>query len=256
MSTKYCTRRNALRVIGLASLACLAYPLSAFAGFNRASAFSGDARMPDSPASESDGSGGLERRLVEQGLIDVQTVDFSLLVDLKYARKDNFMGENVYGDLRRCYLHPEPALMLKKAQGCLQARHSGFGLLLLDGVRPRSVQRRMWEIVRNTPMQPYVANPDRGSMHNYGAAVDVTIARADGTLLDMGTGVDHFGVLAQPREEERFLTEGKLSTEQVANRRLLRNVMVEAGFQPLAIEWWHFNAFDKEVTRRRYAIIE
>ncbi len=246
MSTKYYTRRSALRVISLVSLACLVRPFQVLAGSSKGEQSARSAHVPAD----------LERRLIEQGLLDVQTVDPSLLVDLKYARDDNFMGENVYGDLRRCYLHPEPALMLKKAQGCLQARHSGLALLLLDGVRPRSVQQRMWEIVRNTPMQPYVANPASGSMHNYGAAVDVTIAGADGTLLDMGTGVDHFGILAQPREEERFLSEGKLSAEQVANRKLLRNVMIEAGFQPLAIEWWHFNAFDKEVTRRRYTIIE
>jgi D-alanyl-D-alanine dipeptidase len=198
----------------------------------------------------------MERRLIDQGLIDVQTADPSLLVDLKYARSDNFMGENVYGDLRKCYLHPEPALMLREAHASLRARNPDLVLLLLDGVRPRSVQQRMWELVKNTPMQPYVANPTRGSMHNYGAAVDVTIARADGTPLDMGTKVDYFGILAQPREEQRFLKEGKLSPEQVANRKILRNTMLEAGFQPLAIEWWHFDAFDKDTTRRRYAIIE
>lgn len=246
MPTNFYTRRSALRVIGLASLACLVHPFGALAEPSRTSP---SARVVHGPEN-------LERRLIEQGLVDVRTIEPSLLVNLKYARADNFMGENVYGDLRRCYLHPEPALMLKEAQVCLQARNPGLGLLMLDGVRPRSVQRRMWKLVKGTPKQPYVANPARGSMHNYGAAVDVTIARADGTLLDMGTGVDHFGILAQPREEERFLAEGKLSAEQVANRRLLRNVMIEAGFQPLAIEWWHFNAFDKDETRRRYAIVE
>ncbi|WP_027367495.1 M15 family metallopeptidase [Desulfocurvibacter africanus] len=248
MHTKKYTRRSALRIIGLASLACLANPLDAFAGSS----------PMHSPAAggHTDGKGDIERRLIGQGLIDVQTTDPLLLVDLKYARSDNFMGENVYGDLRKCYLHPEPALMLKEAHARLHDRNPDLVLLLLDGVRPRSVQQRMWEMVKNTPMQPYVANPARGSMHNYGAAVDVTIARADGTPLDMGTRVDHFGMLAQPREEQRFLREGMLSPEQVANREILRNAMLEAGFQPLAIEWWHFNAFDKDTTRRRYAIIE
>jgi zinc D-Ala-D-Ala dipeptidase len=198
----------------------------------------------------------LERTLLAQGLVDVQSIDPMLLVELKYARSDNFMGQSVYGELRRCYLQPEAARMLEKASGLLTAHDPGLRLLLVDGVRPRSVQRRMWEIVQGTPMRPYVANPAGGSMHNYGAAVDLTLATAEGVRLDMGTEIDHFGILAQPREEERFLRQGLLTQEQIANRRLLRRVMVEAGFRPLAIEWWHFDAFAKEETRSRFAIVE
>jgi zinc D-Ala-D-Ala dipeptidase len=198
----------------------------------------------------------LERRYLECGLIDVQDVDPTILVDLKYARPDNFMGEPVYGALRRCYLQPEAAMLLGRANRLLDSHRPGLRLLVADGVRPRSVQRRMWELVRGTPMQPYVANPATGSMHNYGAAVDLTLATPDGSALDMGTGLDHFGVLAQPREEERLLRKGALTSGQVENRRLLRQVMAGAGFRPLAIEWWHFDAFGREETRKRFKIVE
>jgi zinc D-Ala-D-Ala dipeptidase len=198
----------------------------------------------------------LERLYLDSGLIDVQEVDPAILVDLKYARPDNFMGEPVYGSLRRCYLQPEAAMLLGKASRILETHRPGLRLLVADGVRPRRVQRRMWELVKGTPMQSYVADPATGSMHNFGAAVDLTLASPDGSALDMGTGLDHFGILAQPREEERLLGKGALTAGQVENRRLLRQVMADAGFRPLAIEWWHFDAFGREETRRRFSIVE
>jgi zinc D-Ala-D-Ala dipeptidase len=213
--------------------------------------------FPDEPApSPLSGICQFERTLLAQGLVDVQTIDPTLLVDLKYARSDNFMGRNVYGELRRCYLQPEAAQMLSEAHHILTGKEPGLRLLLVDGVRPRRVQRLMWDIVKDTPMRPYVADPSRGSMHNYGAAVDLTLTSTDGTPLDMGTGMDYFGTMAQPREEERLLREGRLTSEQIANRKFLRGVMVQAGFRPLAIEWWHFDAFAKEETRNRFAIVE
>jgi len=101
-----------------------------------------------------------------------------------------------------------------------------------------------------------VANPKAGSIHNYGCAVDITISDMSGTRLDMGTPLDFFGELAQPRYEEKFLKEGKLTEEQVANRRLLRKVMYAAGFQGIKNEWWHFEAFDKKHIRKTYSIVE
>jgi zinc D-Ala-D-Ala dipeptidase len=213
--------------------------------------------VPDKPAPPSlSGTCELEHRLLAQGLVDVRTLDPTLLVDLKYARSDNFMGRNVYGELRKCYLQPEAAQMLSEAHRILIGNNPELRLLLVDGVRPRRVQRIMWDMVKDTPMRPYVADPSRGSMHNFGAAVDLTLAGTDGIPLDMGTGVDHFGIMAQPREEERLLRQGRLTSEQIANRKFLRGVMVEAGFRPLAIEWWHFDAFAKEETRNRFAVVE
>lgn len=197
-----------------------------------------------------------EKGLLEQGLVNILDIDSTLLVKLKYASADNFMGADVYEDLRNCYLQPEAARMLKAAHDLLKERRPDLRLLVVDGFRPRRVQRRMWSIVEGTPMQRYVANPATGSMHNHGVAVDITLADLRGNALDMGTSVDHFGILAQPREEMRFLKEGKLTPEHIANRRLLREVMTAAGFRQLPIEWWHFDATDRQSARNRYPIID
>lgn len=198
----------------------------------------------------------LEARLRELGLVDIRAYDDSLLVELKYACAANFMGEAVYGDLTRCFLQPEAAERLARAHGLLRAARPDLRLLVVDGARPRRVQRRMWELVQGTPRQRYVANPAGGSMHNFGVAADLVLADASGRRLDLGTPMDAFQELAQPVLEGRFLREGLLTREQTANRRLLREAMLAAGFTPLSIEWWHFDALGKDVARRRYPIIE
>ncbi len=113
----------------------------------------------------------------------------------------------------------------------------------------------MWERVKNTPQRIYVASPERGSLHNYGVAVDVSLVDETGQELDMGTPVDFFGELAWPRYEKRFLREGKLSPAQVSNRLLLREVMCEAGFSPIEIEWWHCQLCTREEAAKKYSII-
>ena len=204
----------------------------------------------------------IEERLILQGLVNVQEIDTTIIVDLKYSGTDNFMGEDVYGDLQRCYLQPEVARMLMRAHHILKERHHRYRFIVYDGARPRSVQRKMWHLVKNTDLRKYVAHPHTGSNHNFGAAVDLSLAEITDPeqnryrLLDMGTPYDHFGPLAQPRHERKFLREGLLTGEQVRNRETLRRAMRDAGFRPLAIEWWHFNAFDSSTIRRRYRIIE
>lgn len=198
----------------------------------------------------------LAQRLTEIGLQDVQELDASIQVRLKYASTDNFMDVNVYGKLNQCFLQKEVAEMLAQAQVFLKEKHANLSLIVFDGVRPRSVQKQMWEIVKGTPMQPYVAPPWPGSMHNHGAAVDVGLVDSTGCLLDMGTSFDHLGPLAQPRYEQQFLKEGKLTIEQLQNRWLLRKVMKQAGFRVILSEWWHFNAFSKEATRAKYEVVE
>jgi D-alanyl-D-alanine dipeptidase len=208
------------------------------------------------PGEQADSLSGYEKQLVAGGFVDVKQIDSSLIVELKYACEDNFMKADVYGELRRCYLRRDAAEKLAAANAILKSRRPEFRILIADGFRPRRVQRRMWSLVKGTPMQRYVANPRWGSMHNYGCAVDVTIADTTGRRLDMGTPIDYFGALAQPRLEKQYRKNGQLSREQVENRRLLRTVMRQAGFHPIAIEWWHFNAFEKDSVRARYAIVE
>ncbi len=198
----------------------------------------------------------LEQQLQHQGLVNIHTLTPDILVDLKYSSTDNFLGADTYGDLENCYLQPKAAAMLDEAQKFLKRIHPELTLLVYDGARPRSVQRKMWALVAGTPSQGYVANPDRGSVHNFGSAVDLTLATNAGAPLDMGTAFDYFGKLAQPRHEERFLKEGKLTSKQIKNRDLLRQVMTHAGFQSISIEWWHFNAVPVKVARSKYRIIE
>jgi len=198
----------------------------------------------------------LEKQLQAQGLVNIHTLAPDILVELKYSSKDNFLSADTYGELENCYLQPKAAAMLKKAQDILQATHPELTLLVYDGARPRSIQRKMWALVVNTPSQDYVANPDRGSVHNFGSAVDLTLSTMDGVPLDMGTPFDYFGKLAQPRHEARFLKENQLTQEQIDNRIILRDAMTQAGFQTISIEWWHFNAVPVKVARSQYQIIE
>lgn len=189
------------------------------------------------------------------GLVDARIAAPYLLIDLKYAGSDNILGRALYSDLATCYLQPEAARMLATADSILRAKQPNLRLLVFDCVRPLEVQRRLWDEVRGTSLQRYVANPSRGSMHNYGTAVDLTLATQEGQELDMGTPYDSLGPASQPREEERLFREGRLTEDHLLNRRLLRSVMKEAGFRPIEIEWWHFEAFDKQTTRRQFTLI-
>lgn len=198
----------------------------------------------------------LEERLIGEGLVDVQMLDSTIMVELKYADTTNFMKTNVYGQLRKCYLRPRAAEKLARASAYLRKHHPGIRLLVVDGVRPRHVSQRMWDALSGTPMQRYVANPRWGSMHNYGCAVDLTLIDSTGGRMDMGTPMDHFGPLAQPALEKQYLKNKKITPEQVANRAILREAMTAAGFYPISIEWWHFNAFEKDYIRKNYSIIE
>lgn len=198
----------------------------------------------------------LEKSLKERGLRNIADLDSEILVELKYASTDNFMEQDVYGFYGDCYMQKPATQKLAEAQKHLTKIKPGYQLLVYDCCRPRSVQWKMWSIVKNTPKQRYVAPPSYGSQHNYGVAVDLTIADETGKALDMGTPFDFLGPLAEPRLEQAYLAEGKISKEQIENRQLLRTVMKKAGFRGIAREWWHFEAFSREFTRANFEIVE
>ncbi len=177
-------------------------------------------------------------------------------VELKYATTDNLLKKNVYGPFDQAFLHRNAAAKLKSAAKRLHTRLPGATLVIYDALRPRSVQRALWKLVVGTSKQSYVVNPEFGSMHNYGLAVDLTIENAYGHALDMGTEYDSLKSLAQPKLEKRFLAEGKLTAEQVGNRQLLRSVMTEAGFRSIGNEWWHFDATSWQDAHVNYRIVE
>jgi D-alanyl-D-alanine dipeptidase len=192
-------------------------------------------------------------------LVDIQELDPTLLVELKYSTTDNFMKMDVYGDLETCYLRKVPAEMLEKAHSILKETHPDLRLLIYDGLRPRSIQWILWNTLNDVPESErsnFVANPKSGSIHNFGAAVDLTVAHKNGTPLDMGTHYDYFGDLAFPRLEDSLIVVGDLTIEQVNNRLILRDAMTQAGFSPITTEWWHFDSFPYKETKRKFSIIE
>ena len=212
------------------------------------------AYLPSWAQQKSETELGMER----QGLIDLQTIEPSIIVDLMYSRPDNFTGKTLYTDIHRGYLHPEAATALKKAQAELKRLRPDLSLKVFDATRPMSVQQKMWNIVAGTPIYFYVSNPKNGGgLHNYGLAVDITLCEvATGDTLHMGTKVDYMGKLAHVKSEAEMLKQGKLSHRAIENRRLLRKVMTAAGFKVLPTEWWHFNFKSRAEAKAKYKVIK
>ena len=200
----------------------------------------------------------LENNIESAGLVNIQEVETSILVDLRYSTTNNFLETDLYGDLEKCYLQIDVAKKLQLAQLLLKSKYPSYSLLVFDGVRPRAVQWKMWKNLDMSAREKtkYVSNPNNGSLHNFGAALDLTIADEQGEPIDMGTEFDFFGELAYPRLEDKMIKEGKLSQEQLENRLLLREVMIDAGFTPLTTEWWHFNSCSRKVAQQKYQIVE
>ena len=208
-------------------------------------------------------------------LVDVTTLDSTILVDLKYSSTDNFMGMDMYGNLEKAYLEQDFANRVVKAQRILQERHPEYTLLIYDAARPISVQRAMRKSVEGTELERFVADGTRGGRHNYGVAVDLTIATIDGTPLDMGAGFDDFTVAAsvkgtpdnadpRTRTPDIYRTyindmaeRGVISHKAAQNRILLIEVMHAAGLYPYRNEWWHFEEIMSiTATREQYKLLD
>lgn len=159
--------------------------------------------------------------------------------------------------LSRVYLQRDVAKMLSKANQSLKARHPELRIVPVSGARPRSIQIKLWQKAKEQNLQKYYAAPFPGSNHNYGAAVDVTLADIYSKKeLEMGTAVGEPGPASQPRYHQQFLKSGGLTRLHIKRRRILKEAMKEGGFRPILTEWWHFNAYPKEVIRKKYSIIE
>lgn len=152
--------------------------------------------------------------------------DFSY--DLKYATEDNFLKAKVY-PCAECYTRAITAKALLKANEEFISK--GYRIKFFDCYRPNSVQWKMWKIV---PNPQYVANPKKGSIHNKGGAVDITLEDLEGNELDMGTGFDFFGKPA-------YHDYTALPEKVLQNRLLLKNTMKKYGFWSIRTEWWHYN---------------
>ncbi|MEM9992000.1 MAG: M15 family metallopeptidase [Bacteroidota bacterium] len=160
---------------------------------------------------------------------DVGQLMPSIVLDIKYASTDNFVKTKMY-ECGRCFLRPLVAEKIIQIHHELQAK--GYGLKMFDCYRPRPVQQQLWD---KLPDPRYVANPTKGSMHNRGGAVDLTIIDLKtGEDLDMGTPFDYFG-------EEAYHTYTKHSEEIASNRKLLKGTMEAYGFRSIRTEWWHYS---------------
>ena len=147
--------------------------------------------------------------------------------ELKYATPDNFLKQAVY-DCGECYLRKSTAEALVEANEAF--KQLGYRIKLFDCYRPLSVQKKMWKILPGTH---YVANPAKGSKHNRGAAVDLTLVDAQGKELNMGTPFDFFG-----KEAHHTYTEH--SKEVLENRKLLKETLDKFNFKSIYSEWWHY----------------
>ncbi len=198
-----------------------------------------------------------ERKMREAGLVDIQEIDPSIQVYLVYATSDNFVGQVLYPDVHKAFMLPEVAMKLTQVQQRLKTIRPDLSLLIYDAARPLSVQQKMWDQVKGTDKHMYVSNPKNGGgLHNYGAAVDVTLVDSSGTPLPMGSPFDYFGDEARPDKEELLIQQKKIMEIELANRLFLRQLMKEAGFRILPGEWWHFNLVSRAEARATLTLIE
>ena len=175
-----------------------------------------------------------------------------IAVDLRYASANNFVGRDLYSPFDCAWLHREAAEALEQVVAWLARERPGVTALVLDALRPQRVQEQLWDALAGTGLQMYLADPVRGSIHSYGMALDITLLDEAGMELDMGTGFDDMTELSHPALEDGFLLAGQLTAQQVANRRLLRAAMLQAGFLGIRTEWWHFDCGDRELVRRTF----
>ncbi len=174
----------------------------------------------------------------------------AIVVDLRYAGRDNFAGRSLYGRLDCGWLRAEAADGLVAAAAWLRRHRPGHRVLVLDALRPQRVQEAIWVDVAGTPMQEYFAHPERGSIHSWGMAVDATLVDDAGNEVDMGSGFDEMTKASHPALHAALLASGRLTPAQVEHRDWLRRAFEHGGYSGIANEWWHFDHGDRDAVRR------
>lgn len=171
-------------------------------------------------------------------LVEITPQLFNVKIDIRYATSDNFTGKPVYSR-SACFLHPEAAECLKKS--VQYASEIGLGILIFDAYRPAEAQWKLWE---HTPDPNFLADPNKGSPHSRGVAIDLTLIDGTGNELDMGTAFDAFTPLSHHGAVG-------LNAEAVKNRLLLMGIMTTAGWDFYRNEWWHYQLFNS----RNYTLL-
>jgi D-alanyl-D-alanine dipeptidase len=165
----------------------------------------------------------------QPNLTDMDIFGDEFAFEIRYATANNFIGETLY-ECPKCLLQPEVAEAIFEANQYFC--ELGYKIKLYDCYRPLAVQKFMWSKV---PRPTYVANPyGKGSIHNKGAAVDITLVSLDSCFVDMGSDYDFFG-------RASHIDNYNFSSEILANRKLLREGMLAHGFKTIRTEWWHYS---------------
>ena len=173
-------------------------------------------------------SGSAQTSSVTTELVDILSIDSTIVLDIRYATKNNFTKVVLY-PVARAFLRREAAESLAAVNA--ELKKSGYRLKIYDAYRPLSIQKKLWEVV---PDDRYVAPPVKGSRHNRGAAVDLTIIDSKGKELRMPTPYDDF----TKRAWHEFMD---LPSNVIRNRSLLKETMMRYGFHPITTEWWHYD---------------
>jgi D-alanyl-D-alanine dipeptidase len=194
-----------------------------------------------------------------KNIIDVNSINKAILFDLKYSSTDNFMHIKLYERINRPFLQKDVAERLSKCQDFLSSIDSNLHLIIYDALRPVSIQWKIWNALDTIPYNErvkYASNPINKSLHNFGAAVDLTICDSKRVPLNMGADFDEFRKIAYPSMENYYLSIGKLTIQQIENRKLLRKVLQSQAFRNLSTEWWHFNACSRADALIKYQVVE
>lgn len=163
-------------------------------------------------------------------LVEITEASHDILLDLRYATKNNITGTRIYHD-NRCFIHANALVLLKKS--IILAKDQGYKIKIFDAYRPSSVQEALWAFC---PDPNYIMPPDKGSHHTRGIAIDLTLVDKEGQDLDMGTPFDdltlqsHHGAI-------------NVSPQVAANRYILLGIMMSAGWDFFQNEWWHYQLF-------------
>jgi len=171
------------------------------------------------------------RQFLPSDLVEVVRLDTTLHLDVRYATSRNFMKRPMYAQARVFLQRPAARALLRVSR---KLKTLGYGLLLFDGYRPWSVTKKFWD---ETPpdKRKFVADPAKGSKHNRGCAIDLTLYdRASGDEIVMPSPYDDFTDKASPSYAGG-------SADERARRDLLRHEMEAEGFRVEPTEWWHFD---------------
>ena len=183
-----------------------------------------------------------EKNKREANLIELVTLDNTIKLDVRYATDNNFVGKTVYPEARAFLQKPAAKALLKVHR---QLKKQGLGLVIFDGYRPWTITKLFWEVTPEDKRK-FVANPEKGSKHNRGCAVDLSVYDLKtGAEIPMPSGFDEFTERASPDYKGG-------TDEERRNRELLRQLMEAAGFTVNPNEWWHFDYKDWQ----KYAIYD